>query len=444
MQIFPNAVVRGASARVESGRELFDVIIAGGGPAGSVAALYLAAAGRSVAIFERARFPRFAIGESLLPQSAGVFRELGLLEDLNARFQIKRGAELMSGCGGKRSRFFFANAIEMKEPTSWQVRRADFDMYLLDVARARGVLVQDGAAVKRVDFSTPGEVSVMVARDDEERKIRARWFLDCTGRGALLGAQFGFREGYAGLKKMSVYAHFHRDPFGDDLDSEYTRLVRAPDRWFWLIPLGPETVSVGVVMDAQLFRRLKSSPEEILESSILNTPGVRNSLGNAVRSTEVHATGDYSYRSRRFRGDRWTLAGDAAGFIDPVFSTGVMLALEASRYAARAIDLRLKDSRAGEAALKRYESRQIRIMNIYLRIVRKWYEPELIEALLSKDRFNFFVPAINSVLAGNVPPRLWVQLRIEIFFWLLALQRRWPIFERLPRAENYLACRTTS
>jgi flavin-dependent dehydrogenase len=243
---------------------------------------------------------------------------------------------------------------------------------------------------------------------------------------------------------MSVYAHFRRDPAGDTLDSEYTRLVRAPDRWFWLIPLGPELVSVGVVMDAQLFRNLRASPEEILQRSVANTPGVRSSLGNASRITEVQATGDYSSRSRRFTGDRWTLAGDAAGFIDPVFSTGVMLALEASRSATRAIDLQLRDPQRGEAALKNYEKRQIRMMNIYLRIVRKWYEPELVEGLLSTDPFNFFVPAINSVLAGNVPPRIGVRLRIEMFFWLLALQRRWPIFERLPRVENYLAYQTTS
>ncbi len=433
-----------APSRIEGGQGVFEVIIAGGGPAGSVAALYLTAAGRRVALFERARFPRFVIGESLLPQSAGVFRELGLVEELNARFQIKRGAELMSGCGRKKSRFQFSKAIGMKEPTSWQVPRAEFDMHLLEAARARGVAAEDDTAVKNVDFSAPGEVRVTVAKGNEEREVRARWFLDCTGRGAFLGAQFGFREGYAGLKKMSVYAHFRRDPAGDNLDTEYTRLVRAPDRWFWLIPLSPEVVSVGVVMDANLFRSLRATPEEILERSIANTPGVKNSLGNASRIMDVHATGDYSYRSRRFTGDRWTLTGDAAGFIDPVFSTGVMLALEASRSAARAVDLRLKNQRAGEVALRKYEARQIRMMNIYLRIVRRWYKPELIEGLLSRDPFNFFVPAINSVLAGNVPPRMWVRLRIEMFFWLLALQRRWPIFERLPRAENYLAYQTTS
>jgi FADH2-dependent halogenase len=411
--------------------KMYDAAIIGGGPAGSTAATILARSGRSVIVCEREKFPRFHIGESLLPYSMPVFERLGIRELLDRTFLHKHGAELTTACGERKVKFFFKNGFKLKHVRSYQVERAEFDKLLLDHARASGAEVREETIVEQLAFSPDGVTLRVHGRDEPAENIRARFLIDASGRHTVVGQHFKLKKGYPNLNKFSVFAHYDDVQREPGMDGTLTRMVRAGDRWFWLIPLGETRMSIGMVMDTAAFKQLRQSPEEALQIAIDEQPEIQNRMTRATRVSPVYATGDYSYRNITLTGDQWLLAGDAAGFIDPVFSTGVFIALASGEQAADIIDATLKDPAQKQRLFRRYEQGLNRVMDLYLRFVNAWYTHEFVEVIsFPTPRFEL-AGAINAVLAGNISGGFAIWWRMQLFYLIIRLQRRWSLCPRL-------------
>ncbi len=327
----------------------FDVAIIGGGPAGSSAAVFLAQAGRRVVVIEKEKFPRFHIGESLLPYSMGAFERLGIRATLEAQAMPKYGGEIATADGERAVKFYFKDGFRLSHHQSYQVPRALFDQVLLNRAAECGATVWEEVGVEKVALESDRVLLALSGGSSAE--VSASYVLDCSGRGSLLGRQFGLKYDYPNLKKFSCYAHYEGVQRDEGIDAGLTRLVRAPDFWFWLIPLDATRTSIGVVMDTAAFRARGATPEAVLADTISESPLMRSRMAHAQRVTPVYATGDYSYRNRRLTGQRWMLAGDAAGFLDPIFSTGVFLALHSGEQCAGRARWRARRARAPRPAL---------------------------------------------------------------------------------------------
>ena len=402
--------------------EICDVAIIGGGPAGSTAGCLLAKAGRRVVVLEPDKFPRFHIGESLQPYSMPVFDRLGVREELDRTAQPKHGAELITACGTRHTIFHFRDGFRLAHHRSYQVERAPFDKLLLDNALKAGAEVREETSVERVDFDEEGGTVQLTG--NSAAPIRARYVIDASGRNTVIGQQRKLKKNYAHLQKFAVFAHYEnvRRPPGDD-GCTLTRMIRARDRWFWVIPLSDTKTSIGMVTDTATFKKWRLSPEEALETSFREQPHFSEILVGASRVTPVYSTGDYSYRNTQLVGDRWMLVGDAAGFIDPVFSTGVFLAIASGEQAADAIQVALDDSRQAPKLFDRYARRLNRVMDLYLRFVNSWYEHEFIE-VISQPAARFQLPAaVNAVLAGNINGGFSIWWRMQLFYLVVFLQR---------------------
>jgi flavin-dependent dehydrogenase len=424
--------------------EIYDVAIIGGGPAGSTAACLLAQAGRRVVVLEREKFPRFHIGESLLPYSMPAFDRMGVRETLDRTAQPKHGAEIITACGTRHLRFHFRNGFQLKHHRSYQVERSTFDKLLLDNAATHGAEVREETPVAGVDFDEEG-VTVRLANPGGGT-IRARYVIDASGRNTVIGQQQRLKQSYPNLQKFSVFAHYEnvrREP-GED-GCTLTRMIRSKDRWFWVIPLSDTKTSIGVVTDTATFKAMRLSPEEALASSFREQPHFQEILEGARRVSPVYSTGDYSYRNTRLVGPRWMLAGDAAGFIDPVFSTGVFLAIASGEQTADAIHAALEKPSRAPKLFALYEKRLNRVMDLYLKFVTAWYQHEFIE-VISHPTARFQLPAaVNAVLAGNINGGFSIWWRMQLFYLVVYLQKFAALCPRLslvpsPRSSQVPAC----
>src|SRR6266581_1423756 len=413
---------------------MYDVAIIGGGPAGSISAALLAQAGRRVIVFEREKFPRFHIGESLLPFSMKAFTRLGLHEKFSrAGFIKKYGGEIIGACSENGTKFYFKDGYRSQTDHAYQVTRGDFDKVLLDHARESGAHVHEQTAVEGIDFSNDG-IQLRVRSNGSFHSVRARYLVDASGRNSVLGRQFKIKKTYDHLQKLSMFAHYEGVWRRDGIDGTLTVLVRAVDRWFWLIPLSAERTSVGVVLDSETFRKSKLSAEDFLEQALAEQPTIAKRMTNARRVTKVYLEADFSYRSARLYGDRWLLAGDAAGFIDPIFSSGVFLAVFSGEKCADVLNEVLDRPRKAKRLFARYERSVNRAMDVYLRFVNAWYTKEFIEVFLAPRDVFGLPPAVNAVLGGNIGNSFAIRWRMWVFYFLVWLQRHHPIAPKLTLA----------
>ncbi len=411
--------------------DMYDVAIIGGGPAGSTAAALLARAGRRVIVFEREKFPRFHIGESLLPFSMKAFSRLELHEKLlRAGFLKKFGGQIFGACSERGTKFYFKDGFRSQTDHAYQVTRADFDKVLLDHAAECGAEVHEETSVDRVDFSKD-DVELAIRRNGSSHSIRARYVIDASGRTSVLGKHFKIKKTYDHLQKLSIFAHYDGVWRAEGIDGTLTLLVRGIDRWFWVIPLTNARTSIGVVLDKEVFRQSKLRAEDFLEQALTEQPIIAQRMTHARRASEVYVEADFSYRSARLRGDRWLLAGDAAGFIDPIFSSGVFLAVFSGERCADVLDDILDHPRKARRLFASYERAVNRAMDIYLRFVNAWYTKEFIEVFLSPRNVLGLAPAVNAVLGGNVGNSFPIRWRMWVFYFLVWLQRHHPIVPRL-------------
>jgi flavin-dependent dehydrogenase len=420
---------------------LYDVAIIGGGPAGSTAATLLAKAGRRVIVFEREKFPRFHIGESLLPFSGQTFDRLGVREKLDDAFMPKFGGEITAACGTKGVKFYFKDGFRSQRDRAYQVTRSEFDKLLLDHARENGAEVCEKTEVTKLDFSDDAVKIEIETVDGQRSTIDARYLLDCSGRQTILGSLFSLKKTYDHLQKFSVFAHYENVERLSGKDATLIRMVRGLDRWFWTIPLTETRTSVGVVMDTATFRAKKLPPQAVLEKFIAEQPLMVERMKNATRVSPVYSAGDFSYRNTRLAGERWLLAGDAAGFIDPVFSSGVFLAIMSAEKAADTLEEVLRDESKRSRLFNKYSRTVNRIMDIYLTFVNSWYRngKEFLEVFLSPSDTVQIAAAVNAVLAGNDGKSLAIKWRMWLFYFFVWVQRHFPIVPRLSLVPKQMA-----
>ena len=316
----------------------FDVIIAGGGPGGSSAATYLARAGKRVLMLEKEIFPRFHIGESLLPYNQKIFRELGVLPAIQAAgFPRKVGAQFFLGNGSISTRFVFRNGKFTREPEVVQVERAKFDHILLKHARATGADAREGWTVLKT--VSDGDGVNVEARDGEGKvhSFRAKFLIDASGRANLTGNQEGLRVVHPRLKKIAIFGHFTGVALDSGEAAGDTVITRLENKWFWIIPVSKEKTSVGLVLDKDEFTASKCTPMEVFNQWQENSPVMQGRMKNAQLVGEIQTTADFSYFNRRLVGKRVLRIGDAAGFMDPIFSAGVYLAMWSGKLASEVV-----------------------------------------------------------------------------------------------------------
>lgn len=409
---------------------VYDAVVIGGGPAGSSVATRLAQRGRRVALIEKELFPRFHIGESLLPASMPMFETLGVARDLEC-FLPKHAAEFVTADGSLTRRYPFAEGIVAGPGSAYEVDRAEFDAVLLKNAERQGVEVRQGEEVVKFDLRADDGVE-LVTRDKAgaRRALEASVVLDATGQHSLLASRLGLKKMDLGLKNFAVFSHYEGAVrHSGDREGDIT-VVLVPQGWWWVIPLRNDRTSVGLVAPARTLAGRKPD-EAYLNEQIAATPYLANRLSAAQRVAPVRTISDYSYVSRQVAGDRWLLVGDAAAFIDPVFSTGVYLGMAGAFRAAAAVDRALSRNRVRRASFKGYERWVARTVGAYRDFVKGWYTPEFAEVMMQPSDTLQLRQAVTSLLSGRVNelPVMW---RIWLFRAVTRLNRHFALVPRLP------------
>jgi flavin-dependent dehydrogenase len=380
-------------------------------------------------------------------------------------FLPKYGGEILAACGTKGVKFYFKDGLNSTRDRAYQVTRSEFDKLLLDHSRENGAEVRDETEVRKIEFTkdrvrlevhpNQSNTSVIVRQPPDDGAgrttpsfqsptlIEARYLLDCSGRQTVLGNLFQLKKSYDHLQKFSVFAHYEHVDRPAGIDGTLIRMVRGLDRWFWMIPLTDTRMSIGVVMDTKTFRAMKLSPEQALETCINEQPMMVERMTNAERVSTVYSAGDYSYRNSRLFGDRWLLAGDAAGFIDPVFSSGVFLGIMSAEKAADTLHEVLRNESLKLRLFRQYSRRVNRVMDIYLTFVTSWYSgKEFLEVFLNPEAAPHIAAAVNAVLAGNDGDRWAIRWRMWIFYFFVRVQRFFSFSPRLSLVPKKLDTRT--
>ena len=337
----------------------YDVVVIGGGPAGSTVSALIAQRGYRVGLFERERFPRFHIGESLIPETYWVLKRLNMLPKMQRSHFVKKYSVQFVNASGKLSApFYFHDNKPHECSQTWQVVRSEFDQMMLENAREHGVDAHEGVHVLDVVFDKDRAVGINVKdTDGSRREVRARVVVDASGQAALLQNRFKLRVWDPILNKGAIWTYWQGAYRDTGRDEGATMVLQTDNRngWFWYIPQHDDVVSVGIVAPFDYLFKGRGGPhEKTYLEEVERCPVVRQRIAGAARVTGYFVTRDYSYRSTRVAGDGWVLVGDAFGFLDPLYSSGVLLALKSGELAADAIVDGLERGDVSEAQLGRW------------------------------------------------------------------------------------------
>jgi len=391
----------------------YDVIIAGGGPAGSSTANFLRQRGRTVLLLEREKFPRFHIGESLLPFANDIWKELGVLDKMDATFIHKPGAQFIHEESGAVFTYYFDTAIRPGRPYAYQVKRADFDKMLLDEARAKGAEIREEVSVRDVTIDGDGVSVVCRPKEGADYTVQGKMFVDATGRDAIMATRHKLKEP-DGLITTNVAIHcmFRNIDRSGALDEGNIIIGLFEGGWYWVIPFKDGDTSCGFVFE-KTFTKINrgSRPAEMMAIALESTPALKHRLRNAEPLMEVGSQSNWSYKSRQFYSNRMLMVGDAAAFVDPLFSTGVLLAANGAKFAAEAIDSALTDDNFEAERFAGYQEQYRGGMDIFATLVHEFYAQNLRKVLIVSARNATVCSVITSMLAGDVyKPSMWHSL----------------------------------
>ena len=356
-----------------------DVAVIGGGPAGATSSTLIAQHGHTVHLFEREHFPRFHIGESLIPETYWVLKRLNMLEKMKKSAFVKKNSVQFVSQNGKLSEpFYFIDNKPHECSETWQVLRSEFDQMMLQNAAEHGVKVHEGVRVLEVLFEGDRAVGLKVQEEDgTQREVRARVVVDASGQSSMIATRFKLRVMDSDLKKGALWTYWE-GAYRDQGRDEGTTLVlqtKGKKGWFWYIPLHNNIVSVGIVRGfEELFNKERGTDyEKIYNEELDNCPACRDRVTIGKRVADFFATKDYSYRSKKAAGDGWVLVGDAFGFLDPLYSSGVLLALKSGQLAADAVVEGLAKNDTSAAQLGKWEAQFTKGMERMRYLVCEFY-----------------------------------------------------------------------
>ncbi|HJO04356.1 MAG TPA: NAD(P)/FAD-dependent oxidoreductase [Acidobacteriota bacterium] len=381
-----------------------DVLVIGGGPAGCTAATLLAHQGHRCLVVERARFPRYHIGESLIPQTYATLDRLGLLPAMKASsFPEKHSVRFVAPSGTESDPFYFNETVPGDGSRTWQVDRATFDQLCLDNARSAGVQVVEGTGARQVLFDGDRAVGARVADDTgKEVDIRARVVVDASGFATLMGRQLDLRGPVPGLDKGTAWSYWRGGRRGDGLDAGETTIFLIPERgWFWYIPLPDDIVSVGVVASPDYLFDEGDDMEAIYAREVGRCRPLAERLQGAEQVEPVRGAPHLAYLNRQTCGDGWVMIGDARAFLDPIYSSGLFLALGSAELAADCIHDALQHDDPSAARLGAFEADLTRGVDVIRRLIHAFYDSSFSFGAFV-ERFPDQRAALVDCLVGDV------------------------------------------
>jgi flavin-dependent dehydrogenase len=392
-----------------------DILVIGGGPAGSTAAILLAEKGYRVVVLEKARHPRFHIGESLLPANLPLLERLGVTDQVRAIGMEKWGAEFISHWDGRGQEFQFANAWDKTLSMAYQVRRSEFDEILVRRAAAQGAEVVEGCRVRDVEFLDDERVRLHAEHEDgRAQSWEAAQLIDASGRDTFLGNRLNTKRRNKKHNSAAMYAHFTGARRNCGRQEGNISIYWFDHGWFWFIPLADGTTSVGAVVWPRYMKTRDVPVRDFFLSTIAMCPPLAERLRAASLTSEVEATGNYSYACERSYGKNFLMIGDAYSFIDPVFSSGVMLAMNSGAAAAETADICRKEPARKARALKSFDRLMRHGPKQFSWFIYRMTSPTMRELFLSPRNVLRMEEALLSVLAGDLFRRtpIWASLRL--------------------------------
>jgi flavin-dependent dehydrogenase len=412
--------------------EQCDVVVIGGGPGGSTAAALLARRGHKVIALEKAHHPRFHIGESLLPMNLPVFERLGVLDKVRALGVFKPGADFEADNERGYNTYAFARAIGQSPPHAWQVWRQDFDKMLYEHAGACGADAREGHEVRRVEQRGPRESLLEVHADDgRDYTIQARYVVDASGRDALLSSKKKLRRKNSRHQSAAIFGHFRGAEARSGEDAGNISIYSFGHGWMWMIPLPNGVMSVGAVCRPDYLKQRKGRTLEFLLDTLKLSPALWKRMQHAeLIDDEVRVTGNYSYDSRCMGGPGWILVGDAFAFLDPVFSSGVYLAMSGAEKAVEVVDAALRDPASETRRMRQLEKRQRAAMARFSFFIYRFNGPVMQQMFRQPRNTWQLEQGVISMLAGDLfdtPKVLWRLQLFKLVYAICALRdwRRW-------------------
>ncbi len=395
-----------------------DVLIIGGGPAGSTAAALLAERGYRVTLLEKARHPRFHIGESLLPANLPLLEKLGVADAVKAIGMEKWGAEFVSLWHDHKQSFEFSDAMDKSMPMAYQVRRAEFDEILIRNASRKNARVVEGCKVQDINFLPDNAGALAQAHHDDGsiETVHARFVLDASGRDTFLGNHFKTKQRIKKHNSAAIYAHFSGAERNLGKAAGNITIFWFEHGWLWFIPLAGGMTSVGAVTWPYYLKTRNKKPlGQFLQETIALCPPLHARLQHAQLTTPAEATGNFSYVCDRTHGSNYLLLGDAYTFIDPVFSSGVMLAMHSAFVGADAVDTCLRDPRQATAALKKFDHTMRIGPKAFSWFIYRITNPTLRNMFMGPSNIFRVKEALLSVLAGDVYGKTPIRVPLLLF-----------------------------